>query len=52
MIRNYRCRGRSCHGQGRNLLKDYSECWSLYSLSNSAACSRFDSGSHILSAVG
>jgi hypothetical protein len=38
--------------KGRNCLRNYNECWSLYSLSNSAACSKFDSGSHMLSAVG
>jgi hypothetical protein len=35
-----------------NCLENYSECQFLYSLSNSAACSKFASGSHVLSAVG
>jgi hypothetical protein len=28
-----------------NCLGNYNECWFLYSLSNSAACSKFDLGS-------
>jgi hypothetical protein len=39
-------------GKGGIFEKNYNECRSLYSFSNSTACSKFDSGSHVLSTVG
>jgi hypothetical protein len=53
MIKDYGHRERGRHGQrGICLMKNYNEYWFLYSFSNSAACSKFDLGSHVLSAVG
>jgi hypothetical protein len=53
MIGDYWHRGKGgCYEWETNCLKNYSKCRLLYSSCNSMVCSKFDSGSHVLSAVG